>query len=279
MSEDKRIILYAAVSMSLGRIIACTTSLTPFFRGRSRLRHHWIDLLNKEEWYQKKVNPAGGKVPLLVFGGPKLHPADAPSADAVKITESLVILEFLADILPTAHLLPEDPVLRARARFFNATVDTKLLKAFMGFRFFGGSLESLLVVLEEFQAMLPPTGFVVGEWSIADAAFSPILVRLVFLLSTGLGNFARETGREGVEAFESPRFARLRQYYGDVIARPSMATTWDEVSQLRSLWRSAGAESWAAAQEAVRAATVRRMDRFRKTGIINSTMRLPVPAT
>ncbi|KAI9061558.1 glutathione transferase omega class [Trametes sanguinea] len=263
MSKDKRLTLYAAVDSPFAHRVHLALE-----EAGAVYDLIWIDLIDKEEWFEKKVNPAGGKVPLLVYGGPKLHPADAPSGDAVKLIESVVILEFLADLFPAARLLPEDPVLRARARFFSAAIESKLLKAFMGFRFLGEPIEGLLAVLDEFQGMLPPTGFVVGEWSIADAAFSPLLARFLLLLSTGLGNFPRETGREGLEAFESPRFARLRRYYEDVMARPSMLQTWDEVT-----------EKWAAEQEAVKATTVRRMDRFRKTGIINSFMRLPVPAT
>ena len=99
----------------------------------------------------------------------------------------------------------------------------------MGFHFMGVPLDALLSVLEEFQAMLPPTGFAVGKWSIADAAIAPFLTRLVMALKHNLGTFTPEAAKQGLEAFGSPKFARLRQYYKDLVGRPSMAKTWDEV--------------------------------------------------
>ncbi|KAI9061580.1 glutathione transferase omega class [Trametes sanguinea] len=254
MAETKRITLYSAVD-------------SPFpHRVRLALEEAgitydtiWIDLMDKEEWYEEKVNPAGGKVPILIYGGPKLHPGDEPSADAIRIPESVVILEFLADSFPAARLLPEDPVLRARVRLFIVAVDAKLQVALMGFIFLGASLDSTLAVLEEFQAMLQPTGFVVGEWSIADATFVPILARLYLVLETGLGNFTPEVAQEALEALRSPRFERLQQYWDDITARPSMAKTWNE--------------------EEMKAIAARRMDRFRKTGIVNRDVCVPMPAT
>ncbi|KAI9061579.1 glutathione transferase omega class [Trametes sanguinea] len=254
MSDTKRITLYSAIDSPFPHRVRLALE-----EAGATYDVILIDLMNKEEWYEKKVNPAGGKVPFLVYGGPKLHPDEAPAADAVKIPESIVILEFLADIFPNAHLLPEDPVLRARVRLWNVAVDTKLLKALLGFLFLGEPLESILGVLEEFQAKMPPTGFAVGEWSIADAAFIPTLARLRLMIKTGLGNFTPEVAKEGMEALQSPRFARLQKYWEDIAARPSMLKTWNE--------------------EEVKAEAIRRMDRFRKTGIMNSEMRAPIPST
>ncbi|KAH9900799.1 thioredoxin-like protein [Cubamyces lactineus] len=253
MSEQKRITLYSAVDSPFPHRVRLALE-----EANAQYDTILIDLMNKEEWYEKKVNPAGGKVPLLVYGGPKLHPDEEPSADSAKITESIVILEFLADIFPEAHLLPADPVLRARARLFCVAVDTKLVMPFLSFHFSAVPLEALLAVLEEIQAKLPPTGFAVGDWSIADAAIAPLLVRLKTALKYNLGTFTPETAKQGLAALESPRFARLRQYYKDLVGRPSMSKTWDE--------------------DAVRAAFERRLDRFRKTGIINSDIRVPVSA-
>ncbi|CDO77574.1 hypothetical protein BN946_scf184926.g11 [Trametes cinnabarina] len=237
--EQKRITLYAAaVRLALEEAGAVYDVV-------------WIDLMNKPEWYEREINP-DGKVPVLVYGGPKVHPGEALSADAVKLTESVVILEFLADIFPDAHLLPADPVLRARARLFNAAIEPKLFKPFTDFMYLGGPLEAFLAGLEELQGMLCPTGFIAGEWSIADAAFSPILARIMLALTSDLGTFVSEAAKEALQAFESPRFARLRQYYRAVMARPSML------------------------EEEIRQTTIRRIDRFRKTGVLNNEFRIPV---
>lgn len=171
------------------------------------------------------------QVPYLVYGGPELHPDEAPSPDAVKIPESLVILEFLADLFPAAHLLPADPVLRVRARLFTTAVETELLPAQKGFFLMGGPPDAMLAALDALQARLPPTGFAAGpEWSIADAAVMPILLRLRMSVTLEVGFFAPGAAPVVRAALESPRFARLQRYIADNVARPSMAATWDEVS-------------------------------------------------
>lgn len=179
------------------------------------------------------------QVPYLVYGGPKLQPGDAPSADAVGIPESLVILEFIADIFPNAQLLPADPTLRARARLFYSELEAGLAKGFIvGFLFQGVPLTDLLAGLHEFQGKLPPTGFAVGEWSIADAAALPILLRLQLALKEGLGLCKPEDMKEAYAAIfepQSPKFARLRQYIDDNLARPSVARSWDPVRSHRKI--------------------------------------------
>ena len=65
------------------------------------------------------------QVPALVYGSPKSDPEN-PSAESAKITESLVILEFIADLYPDSGLLPKDPVERARVRFFIDALSTKV---------------------------------------------------------------------------------------------------------------------------------------------------------
>ncbi|OJT08260.1 hypothetical protein TRAPUB_799 [Trametes pubescens] len=188
-----------------------------------------IDLLDKPEWYAQKVNTDTAKVPYLVYGGPKLQPGDAPSGDAVGIPESLVILEFLADIFPNAHLLPADPTLRARARLFYNGLEKGLAKGIIvGFLFQEVPLQDLLGGLDNFQARLPPTGFAVGEWSIADAAALPVLLRLQLALKEGLGLRKPEDLKEAYATiFESPKYERLCRYIDDNLARPGVASSWD----------------------------------------------------
>ena len=122
-------------------------------------------------------------MPYLVYGGAKLNPDEAPSADAVGIPDSLVILEFLADLFPAARLLPADPIQRAQARLFAAFVEKKLLPAWFPSIFMGAPTDGVFVVLDEIQRKLPPTaGFLFGEWSIADASFLPGYLRMLLVL-------------------------------------------------------------------------------------------------
>ncbi|KAI0674673.1 hypothetical protein C8Q78DRAFT_611518 [Trametes maxima] len=225
MVDTKRITLYASTDSPYPHRVRLALE-----EAKATYDIIWIDLSNKPDWYEKKVNPAGGKVPYLVYGGPKLGPDEAPPAESFKTGESLVILEFLNDILPNARLLPTDPTLRAHARLFYITMDAEFVPVFKAFVFGAATPEDFLSALEKLQALLPPAGFIAGEWSIADAAFSPFLVRLMLLLKGNIGLFGNGVGAATLKILDSARFARLGRYIEDNVARPSMAKTWEEVS-------------------------------------------------
>ncbi|KAI0699159.1 thioredoxin-like protein [Cerioporus squamosus] len=230
MSHVERITLYASVDSPFPHRVrlALEEAQVPY-------DIIWVDLLDKPEWYGKNVYPEA-KVPYLVYGGPKLNPGDAPPPDTVQLPESLVINEFLADILPSAKLLPADPALRAKARLFTQAVDTKVLPAFVTFFFKGAPKETLLDALEDMQRKLPAEGYAVGDWSIADAAFTPFLMRINALLKLDRHPPMMQEGaaKAVLEALGSPRFARLHKYWDDNVARPSMAKAWDEAAILEN---------------------------------------------
>ncbi|KAI0699162.1 thioredoxin-like protein [Cerioporus squamosus] len=250
MSETKRITLYAAIDSPFPHRVRLALE-----EAGAAYDIIWINLIyDKPEWYEQKVNVGVGKVPYLVYGGPKLNPGDAPSPDTVQIPESLVINEFLADIFPDAHLLPADPGLRAKARLFAQYIDTKFLPAFAGFLFgLGTPVEGLLAVMEGLQRMLPAEGFAVGEWSIADAAAMPLLMRLNRILELGSPTIKEGAAAQVIQALSSPRFARIQKYVADNTARPSMARTWDQ-AKFKS-----------------------RIERLMKTGKVNSDITIPIP--
>ncbi|RDX40134.1 hypothetical protein OH76DRAFT_1413156 [Lentinus brumalis] len=208
----------------------------------------WIDLFNKPDWFRQNVhgvmkvcssfshplalaNHAHStvqKVPYLVHGGPQLHEDEEPGPGSVRIPESLVILEYLADVFPTSGLLPADPVLRAKARLFIQSVETKFIPAFVGFLFMGAPVHAILGAIDVLQSFLPAEGFVVGTWSIADATFAPFFLRLETLLKNGLGLYDERAGKEAHAALHSERFARIQTWITDNLARPSLKQTWDE---------------------------------------------------
>ncbi|EDR06897.1 uncharacterized protein LACBIDRAFT_299218 [Laccaria bicolor S238N-H82] len=189
-----------------------------------------IDLENKPTWYASKVNPAS-KVPALAYGGPKVSP-DTPSEESVKLAESGVLLEFVADI--SGLLLPKDAVSRAKARFFIETATAKFSPAFYGAVARGESPEGILTVIETIQALLPAEGYAVGEYTIADAAITPLFARANVALKNDIG--AYDAG-EGVRVYNilqsDPKFARFRKYYDDVTARDTFKETFHEVSSFR----------------------------------------------
>lgn len=189
-----------------------------------------IDLKNKPEWYAPKVNPAS-KVPAIAYGGPPVPP-DQPSPESVKLAESLILVEFVADLYPDSHLLPADPVQRARARFFIDAVSTKLLPAWGGLLHGTGgpeTIQAFVKAIEAIQGLLPAQGFAVGEYSIADVAITPFIARAHVMLENELGTYAPGEGKKVLETLQEPRFARFQKYSSDLQARPSFKATFDKV--------------------------------------------------
>ncbi|KAJ7677208.1 glutathione S-transferase [Mycena rosella] len=187
-----------------------------------------IDLSKKPEWYAPKVNPAS-KVPAIAYGGPQVPP-DQPSPDSTKLAESLILVEFVADLAPAAALLPADPVQRAQARFFIDTVSTKFLPAYMGPLARGESFEPFWAALDSLQALLPADKpFVVGDqYTAADIAITPFLARMEVSLKNDIGAYKAGEGTKAAEYFfESGRFARLVKYFDALKARESFKATFD----------------------------------------------------
>jgi len=185
-----------------------------------------IDLQQKPEWFAPKVNPAS-KVPALTYGGPQGVPPDSPSSASTKISESLVILEFISD-LSGGKLLPSSPVARAKARFFTNFISTTFIPAFQAVAIRGEGHEQLFDALEKVQALLPPDGgFAVGkEFTIADAAIAPFLGRLEVVLK---GVVDDEQGVKTLQRLQTdPKFERYRRYWADLKARESYKKTFDE---------------------------------------------------
>ena len=161
--------------------------------------HEFSQKGNKPEWYYT-INPLGkvriafdpcgksrdspliaGQIPAITYGGPDVPP-DQPSSESEKLTESLALLEFVADIHPESNLLPADPVLRAKARRVIAYYENYVHDAFKAAFFLAQPTESVLQAVEKFQSVLHPTEFAIGEFSIADCAVGPWLARLMLFL-------------------------------------------------------------------------------------------------
>ncbi|OCH83753.1 hypothetical protein OBBRIDRAFT_799631 [Obba rivulosa] len=189
-----------------------------------------IDLMNKPSWFVAQVNPIA-QVPAMTYGGPDVPP-EQPSPDSIKLRESQLLLQFVADLFPEARLIPEDPVLRAKVRFFMDIVRTKFVPAWYGHFRGGKPAEPFIGALEELQALLPPSGFVVGEWSIADIAFVTILARaeIILELDHPLSGWSDGEGEMIIDMLHGHRFARLAQYHRDLVERPSFKSTFDNVN-------------------------------------------------
>ncbi|KAH9983793.1 glutathione S-transferase [Russula compacta] len=186
-----------------------------------------IDLQNKPEWYASRVNPAS-KVPALVYGSPKSHPEN-PSPESAKLAESLVLLEFVADLYPDSGLLPKDPVQRARVRFFIDAISNKLAPPYIAFSLRGEAPDNFIAAAAEIQELLSPSGFAVGDhFTIADAALAPFLGRWELNFRNDVGRYPEGTGPRVHEIlFQSERFARLQKYFANISSRPSFKNSFD----------------------------------------------------
>ncbi|CCL98044.1 uncharacterized protein FIBRA_00038 [Fibroporia radiculosa] len=185
-----------------------------------------IDLQNKPSWYAPKVNPAS-KVPAIAYGGPPSPPED-PSPESEKIAESLVLIEFVNDLFPQAHLLPADPVLRAKARFFIEFSTNKLIAPYSAFQRTGASADDFLAGVVAVQELLPADGFAVGPYSLADVAVTPFIARAFVGLRNEIGAYDEGEGKKVLEALAAPRYARFHKYWADLQARPNFKATFDE---------------------------------------------------
>jgi len=188
-----------------------------------------IDLSNKPEWYALKVNPAS-KVPAIAYGGPKTLPED-PSPESAKLAESLVLIEFIADLFPDSDLLPKDPVERAKVRFFIDAVSTKVIPAISPYVARGGPIEPVLEAYDFLQQQIQGPGkYALGDrFTLADIAIAPFLGRsLLVSLKNGIGKFDKEYGKQIWAALNEPKYDKFWQYFNNIQARSSWKDTFDE---------------------------------------------------
>jgi len=191
----------------------------------------FIDLKNKPEWYAPKVNPVS-KVPAAAYGGPDVPP-DQPSPESTKIAESLVLIQFFADLAPESDLLPRDPLGKAKVRLFLDAVSNKIQPNLTKWTIGSGSYDAFFEALDAIQDQLPPVEkgkYIFGhEFTLADIAVAPFLGRtLLIQLKNGIGRFDKEEAKRGWEHFQGPKYERIRQYIDDIAARPSWKSTFDE---------------------------------------------------
>ena len=168
------------------------------------------------------------QIPAITYGGPKVPPEE-PSNESVKLNESAVIVEFIAETFPESKLMPEDPVQRARARIFATAFEAKWFEALKNFLFGMASSAPLLEATEELQKLLPEAGYVVGEWSFADLLVLPSFARFDLLCRNEIGKYPLGEGKKVLDELASHKFARMRKYMDDLFQRPSFKATFDEV--------------------------------------------------
>ncbi|KAI5476335.1 hypothetical protein MNV49_007848 [Pseudohyphozyma bogoriensis] len=161
-----------------------------------------INSTDKPAFFLTGVNPAG-LVPVLQVG-PSLQ-------DSVKIPESVVILEYLAEIFPEANLLTGDPLKNAHGRYFADPA----------------SAPKLFDSLVELQSLFDryPGKYLLGdEITLGDFLVGPFLARAFAFAEGGL----IQTGDAGRTLLQDPRWEGLRKYNEAIAQRPAFQRTFDK---------------------------------------------------
>lgn len=181
------------------------------------------------------------KVPAITYGGPLVRP-DEPSPASFKLTESLVILEFITDIFPESNLLPRDPVDRASARFLVNLFAEKLRTVQSDVLFKRGSPQEVIAAIDELQKYMPAPGdnkgpYVNGNtFTSIDAIAAAFLIRMDGCLKRDVGSFPEG---EGIKAYRvlhtSERYERYRAYLSALLQRESVLGTFPEVFVIAQL--------------------------------------------
>ena len=122
-------------------------------------------------------------------------------------------------------------------RLFITHVEGAILDAFRKRLFGTAPLADFLAALEALQARLAPEGYVLGgeQWSLADVAVAPLLLRTMMMLKFELGKSPHGEGKVVLDALKEPKFTRLMDYVKLLEARSSVQKTWNEVSTLATL--------------------------------------------
>lgn len=188
-----------------------------------------IDPSNRPSWYQSEVISTG-KVPVIAYGGPSVEP-EQPSPESIKIPESSILLEFVADLFPDSPLMPKDPILKAKARLFMDTAATRFIPQYLNFLMRGAPPQEMFFGLQALQDMMPEdsTWILGDQLSIADLAIAPFFPRMELAFSNDLGAYNPGEGKKAYEILSQyPGFERYRKYVEAIKAREEFQKTFDQ---------------------------------------------------
>jgi glutathione S-transferase len=171
-----------------------------------------IDLKNKPEWYQPKINPASKvcifqiplfsvtheicQVPALWYDAPKDADSTAPPPGTFILPESALIVDFMASVYPelqctffpalpipsrlTSKFPVKDPITRAKGALMALQYEA-VSKAWFAYSVLsdGGSgkeLDDFLNAVREFTPFIPDEIVKSDEYGVADIMVAPFLV-------------------------------------------------------------------------------------------------------
>ena len=144
-------------------------------------------------------------------------------------------------------------------RRFYIQLDLTFTESYRAFLLGEAGPEALLAQSDSLQRLLPETGFAVGEWSLADVALVPVLLRFEVMMANEIGKYAVGEGKRTLEILKSPsKYAflainskRVDLLIVDADARPRHAIEYQGSGHFK------GADT-AAARDAVKKEALRR---------------------
>lgn len=144
------------------------------------------------------------------------------------------MLELIADLAPNSTLLPKDPVLRAKTRFFIEAIQSKYTPAWLSLLVRGEAPDALYKAYSDLQDLLEENAvFAVGNnFTTADAAIIPFLVRTDLALKNDIGAYKEGEGTKIYEVLKSEKYAKINRYIQAQTARENFKSTYDEVRVL-----------------------------------------------
>ncbi|KAH9923727.1 glutathione-S-transferase [Epithele typhae] len=190
----------------------------------------WIALEERGIPYEyKEVNPYKKEPRFLELNPKGLVPAFEYRGQA--LYESLIMCEFLEDAFPSHRpaLLPADPVLRGRVRiwadFVNKTISTSFTRTLMAQdpAAQAASLQELYTGIRTFVAEVKGPYFLGDEFSLADVAIAPWIVR-DYILQEHRGYDRAAVGVDWTE------------YADRIVARESITKTTSEKDKMEGIW-------------------------------------------
>ncbi|KAI5454276.1 hypothetical protein NCC49_004336 [Naganishia albida] len=187
-----------------------------------------IDLKNKPEWYQPKINPAS-KVPALWFDAPEdADPASPPEGTFI-LPESALIVDFIASVHP--ELQYKDLTTRAKGALLALQYEA-VSKAWFGYSVLsdGGSgkeLDDFLNAVREFTPFIPDEIIKSDEYGVADIMVAPFLTRIFEFSRREAYPWNEKSGEIVLNALNGNEFKRFRAYHDKLARWDALQSTVD----------------------------------------------------
>ncbi|KAJ9110032.1 hypothetical protein QFC20_003106 [Naganishia adeliensis] len=187
-----------------------------------------IDLKNKPEWYQPKINPAS-KVPALWYDAPRDADATAPPPGTFILPESALIVDFIASVYPDLQF--KDPITRAKGALMALQYEA-VSKAWFAYSVMsdGGSgkeLDDFLNAVREFTPFIPEEVVKSDDYGVADIMIAPFMTRIFEFSRREAYPWNEKSGETVLSALSADEFKQFRAYHDKLAKWDALQSTVD----------------------------------------------------